>query len=347
MTTNTLVAAVAVLAALLFFGGAMFLIISRARPTRPAPVSRSPRRRSWKRNRPARRPRSPLHGIRTDEQIDEFHFVRRIHEGQNSRVWEVFDEMTSEHVAIKMLTEGKARDKHFRRALRHEWQVGRSIQHPYVIGCQHYEEDPETAYFIMELFVSRNIKERVLARQRGFLLSHARRIMERVSEAVAAMHEQGWVHRDIKPANILVNKKGEVRLIDFGLAEGIPSRWQRLLPRRRVAQGTISYMSPEQIRGERSDQRSDIYCMGATFYELMTGRPPFVGQTRSDLLQKHLTEQPRPATELNSDLSDEFSNLLRWMLEKKPEHRPPRVDVFLLRLQETPLLRGEPVPHVN
>jgi eukaryotic-like serine/threonine-protein kinase len=328
MTTNTLAAIIAVLAAVLFLGGAVFLIANRIRQ-----------------NRPRRAARSPSHGIRTDEQIDEYHLVRRIHDGQNSRVWEVFDEVSEEHLAMKILTDANARDKHFRKALRHEWEVARRLDHPNVIGCDRFVEDQDTAYIIMELFVSRNIKERILSRQKDFLARHARGIMQQTAEALAAIHTGGWVHRDVKPANILVNSDGEVRLIDFGLAEPSVSRWQRLLPRRRVAQGTISYMSPEQIRGERVDARADIYCLGATFYEMVTGRPPLVGQTRSDLLQKHLTEPPRPATALNADLSDEFAALLQWMLEKRPEHRPPQVDVVLLRLQETPLLRGEPVPN--
>jgi serine/threonine protein kinase len=324
---NNAAALAAVFMAVGFLGFAAYLIVSRVRQGRPC------------------NQRSASRGIRTDEQIDEYHLVHRIHNGQNSRVWEVFDEVSDEHVAMKILADANALDKSLRKSLRHEWQVAQQLDHPNLIRCLRFVEDEETAYIIMELFVSRNIKERTQSRQKDFLTSHARGIIEQVGEALAHMHGRGWVHRDVKPANILVASDGQVRLIDFGLVErAVMPRWQRLRPRRKVAQGTISYMSPEQIRGEHADIRADIYCLGATLYEMVTGRPPLVGQTRSDLLNKHLTEPPRPATAHNPQVTDEFALLLQWMLEKKPEHRPPKVEVLLQRLEETPIFKEEAVP---
>jgi serine/threonine protein kinase len=338
MMSNTLAAAVAGLMAASFIGVAAYLLVSRLKPK--------------KRTRDGTRPESPSNyqlrsaarGLRTPEQIDEYHLVRRIHDGQNSRVWEVYDEVSEEHVAMKVLGDAMATDKDLRKSLRHEWQVARKLEHPNIIHCLRFVEDKETAYIVMELFASRNIKERILSRQKEFLHKRARNIMQQVGEGLAAMHAAGWVHRDVKPANILVDSDGDVRLIDFGLAEPLTvPRWRRLLPRRRLAKGTISYMSPEQIRGAPVDGRADIYCLGATFYEILTWRPPLVGQSRTDVLNKHLTEQPRPATAHNPQVTDEFAALLQWMLEKKPEQRPPKVELVLQRLQETPLFREEVV----
>jgi serine/threonine-protein kinase len=166
--------------------------------------------------------------------------------------------------------------------------------------------------------------------------------MIQVAQALAYMHEHGWVHRDVKPANILIADDAEARVIDFGLTErSVKSKWRRWLPRQRMVQGTISYMSPEQVRGERVDFRSDIYSLGVTFYEMVAGRAPLVGQTPNEVFNKHLTVVPELATVYNPYLSDEFAILLRWMLEKDPDRRPLKIEMVLRRLQETPLFRTE------
>jgi eukaryotic-like serine/threonine-protein kinase len=328
MMTNAVAAGLAGVLAAGFLGVAAYLVISRLREKRPRPSAS----------------RTVYAGIRTDEQIDEYHLVRRIHDGQNSRVWEVYDEVTAEHLAMKIFKDGAPIDKRMRKSLKHEWVVARQLEHPNIIQLFRFAEDIDSAYIIMEMFLSHNIKERLLSRQQAFLEQHARGIMIQICEAVAFMHGKGWVHRDIKPANILVSKRGGVRLIDFGLAVRATSpRWKRILPRRRLAQGTLSYMSPEQIRGERVDERADIYCLGATFYELLTGRPPLTGNNRSDVLRNHLTKVPAPATAVNAKVSDEFAALLQWMLEKKPERRPPQVGPVLHRLRETPVFKDAAV----
>jgi hypothetical protein len=284
-------------------------------------------------------------GIRMSSQIDEYHLVRIIHSGQNSLVWEVFDEIGNQHLAMKILMHPKAQDATLRTSLRREWEVAQDIDHPNLIHCDQYVEDETSAYLIMDLFISRKLREYVQAKQKSFMARYGRQIVEQIASALVHVHAQGWVHRDIKPANILVNTSGEVRLIDFGLAKRSEvSWWENILPTRRAVQGSMSYMSPEQVRGERTDNRADIYSLGATMYEMYTGRPPLVGHSPSDLLNKHLTQKPLPASRVNPELSDEFSALLQWMLEKRPEHRPPDVRVILQRLQGTPVFKGEGAP---
>ena len=182
---NTLGAAVAGLMAASFLGFAVFLVLRHARSE---PVSKL---------------RLAVRGLRTPRQIDEYHLVSRIHDGQNSRVWEVYDEVSDEHVAMKVLAEAMASDNSLRKSLRHEWHVARQLNHPKVIQSLRFVEDKETAYIIMELFTSRNIKERILSRQKEFLCKHAASIMQQVAEALASMHAAGWVHRHATRAGCL------------------------------------------------------------------------------------------------------------------------------------------------
>src|SRR5262249_935780 len=142
--------------------------------------------------------------------------------------------------------------------------------------------------------------------------------------ALAFMNAQGWVHRDIKPDNILVNSAGEVRLIDFALAQRIRKRGllRRLFGRKGKSQGTRSYMSPEQIRGLPLDGRADIYSFGATAYEMVTKPPPFRGARAQDLLYKHIAEKPVTPRQHNPDVTEEFAQFILQLLAKKKEDRP-------------------------
>jgi hypothetical protein len=336
-SNQTVMLASAVVSALLL-GLVLFLILRRHQPQRYDMMTKEYGNADNEDNRLLRK---EARGVRSSTQIDEYHLVHRIHGGQNAVVWEVFDAVTNDHLAMKILSEDKGWDTEYRKVLRHEWEVGSKLAHPNLIGFRRFVSDESTAYIIMDFFGARNLKRRILQKQHTFLIRNSRNIMKQVMKGVAYLHAQNWVHRDIKPANILVNNDGHARLIDFGLAEHPAKYWQRHLPNRPIAQGTISYISPEQIRGERVDDRTDIYCLGATFFELVTGRPPFTGKSPGDLLNKHLIEEAPSAQMLNPDVSDEFALLLKWMLEKKPEHRPPEVNVLLLRLKQTPLFRTD------
>src|SRR5207244_4522271 len=140
-------------------------------------------------------------------------------------------------------------------------------------------------------------------------------ILKQAATGLAFMNAQGWVHRDVKPDNILVNGAGEVRLIDFALAQRVqkPTLFSKLFGKKAKAQGTRSYMSPEQIRGEPLDGRADIYSFGASCYELTTGRPPFRGASSQDLLAKQIMEKPVTPRVYNADITQECADLILRM----------------------------------
>src|SRR5262249_27801338 len=178
----------------------------------------------------------------------------------------------------------------------------------------------------------RKLKLRLMHKE-AFVKENAKKIIEQAATALAFMHDKGWVHRDIKPDNILVNASADVRIIDFALAQRIAKGKSMFGRKKGKAQGTRSYMSPEQIRGEPLDARSDLYSFGATIYEILTGRPPFRAATAQDLLNKQIVEKPVSPQVHNPEISDEMADLVLRMLAKKREDRPRDFHEFLAKFR--------------
>src|SRR5262249_31253913 len=156
------------------------------------------------------------------------------------------------------------------------------------------------------------------------------------------MNASGWLHHDVKPDNILVNSSGDVRLIDFAIAERIPTGLAKLFYRKKKAAGTPSYMAPEQIRKQPLDPRADVYRYGCTIYEVVTGRAPFRGSSIQDLLSRHFTEKPISPQYHNQDLTDEFSALVLRCLAKKKEERFKDFHEVLIALRSMRVYKNVP-----
>jgi serine/threonine protein kinase len=267
--------------------------------------------------------------------------------GQTSQVYEVVEVQSNRHFAMKMLLPEMARDSAHRTLLFHEAQVGKSLSHPNIIRIYKINRSPKTPYFVMEFFPSGSLRTRLLQRELGFIHEHLQNILKQAATGMAFMNANGWVHRDVKPDNILVNASGEVRWIDFAIACRIPTGLAKMFHRRKKAQGTRSYMSPEQIRGWALDGRADIYSFGATTYELATGRPPFRGKDATELLTKHITEIPPSPQMHNPNLTDDFSNFVLHMLKKKKEDRPKDFHEVLMALRNMRIFKEMPKPTEN
>jgi eukaryotic-like serine/threonine-protein kinase len=275
----------------------------------------------------------------TDEQVDNYRLLNLMATGQTSQVWEVAEISSGRHFALKMLLPEHVRSMEQRHFLFHEAEVGRQIIHPKIIRMLTVIKDRDHPYVIMEFFPSTNLKLRIMHKE-PYVRENFKTLVEQAAMALAFMHEKGWVHRDIKPDNILANSSAEVRLIDFALAQGISKRRGGLFSKRGrgKAQGTRSYMSPEQIRGEGLDARADIYSFGATMYELLTGRPPFRASNPTDLLTKHLQDKPDSPQIHNPDIGDELAKLILQMLAKRREERPKDFHEFLAKFRSLRLL---------
>jgi len=166
--------------------------------------------------------------------------------------------------------------------------------------------------------------------------------LEQAAEGLAYFHRQGWVHRDIKPDNFLMSETGDVKLLDFALARRQPRGLARWFARRGKIQGTRSYMSPEQIRGEVLDQRADIYSFGCMAHELLAGKAPFTGATTNELLTKHLKNPPPGLQAANKNVTEAFANLIRKTLAKQPKARLASMDEFLSELRRTEIFKVRP-----
>ncbi len=262
--------------------------------------------------------------------------------GQSSQVWEIVESSSGRHFALKMLLPEKLHDPEHRQLLYHEANVGIKLAHPNIIKIIKLEKDIENPYFVMEFFPAGNLKLRIMHKKWDFIKEKAHDIFKQAATALAYMNASGWVHRDVKPDNIMVNSAGEVRLIDFALAQRI-SRGGLFRRKKGRAAGTRSYMSPEQIRGGGLDARADIYSFGVTMYEVVTGRPPFRASSPMELLNKHMTEKVTSPQVYNPDVTDEFAALVVRMLAKKKEERPRDFHEVLMQLRNMQIFKSAAV----
>jgi len=256
-----------------------------------------------------------------DEVIGGYRLLKHMVTGQTSQVWEVRDG-SGRHFAMKLLLPEKAADAAYRRFLLHEANVGKELAHPNIIRIVTVGKDAHNPYFVMEFFPAGNLKLRIMRKETDFIREKAQDILKQAATGLAFMNAKGWVHRDVKPDNMLVNSAGELKLIDFALAQRIPTGFAKMFHTKSTPQGTRSYMSPEQIRGQALDARADVYSFAASAFELTTGRPPFRASSNQELLNKHIKEKPVAPTYYNADVTKEFGDLVVRMLAKKKEERP-------------------------
>lgn len=273
--------------------------------------------------------------------VGSYRLVNLIRAGKTCEVWDVANDTKGERLAIKLLTGNAARIREEVAFLKHEFQVAHGLEHPHVIKIYEFGRDRDSYYLAMELFGALNLKQWI---HQGVeeLAPLAADLIRQGAEAIGYLHSQGWVHRDIKPDNFLVKASGELKLIDFALAVRKKSGLARLFAGRSKIQGTRSYMSPEQIRGQPLDERADVYSYGCMVYELLGGKPPFTGTTTNELLNKHLRSAIPPPQGANRNISDDFANLMRSMVAKKPEDRPPSMDDLLQQMRGTPVFKIPP-----
>jgi serine/threonine protein kinase len=258
-----------------------------------------------------------------------FHLIRA---GALFEIWAVRPVAETTAYAMKWLPPGSRYDRATASQLKHEYEVGKTLDHPSIIKTYDFGNGKDGAYVIMELFKTPNLKQQI---HDDLSNLHWRldRILLECAEAIEHLHKKGWVHRDIKPDNFLVDENNHIRLIDFNLTRRIKKGLGKLLGGKAPVQGTYSYMAPEQIRGQAVDERADIYSFGCMVYELITGKLPFTGTNPSELLNKHLKAKPTHVSVLNKNVHADFADLLHRMLAKEPKDRPDSLKEFIRDLK--------------
>lgn len=263
----------------------------------------------------------------TQDYIGSYRLLNLLRMGKTCQVWEVINDTKGERFAIKLLLPEYRHNKEEVAFLRHEHEVGRKLKHPRVIQIYEFGAERDSIFLAMELFPTPNVKQLIQTQGVELIAPLLDKFVEQAADGLAYFHNQGWVHRDVKPDNFLMNATGDVKLIDFALAVRQRRGLGRLFGgKAKRIQGTRSYMSPEQIRGQALDQRADIYSFGCMLHELLTGKPPFTGTSTNDLLNKHLRSAPPPVQSVNRNVTDSFAELVRRMLAKKPEERPASLE---------------------
>lgn len=272
--------------------------------------------------------------------IGNYRLARLIRLGSTCQVWEGIREDGSRY-ALKVLRPEQRGNKEEIGFLKHEYEIASTLNHKNIIKIVEYVADPETPFIVLELFSEMNLKQ-ALRRGPEPIAYMIPQIIEQTCEALYYFHTKGYVHCDIKPDNLLLNRDGLTKLIDFTIAKKVKKGLGRFFGGKTKVEGTRSYMSPEQIRGQSLDPRSDIYSLGCMFYELMTGKLPFTGNTPNDLLSKHLSASPPSTLVVNENVSSEFNNYIRKMMAKKPEDRPETMWEVLKFLRATPVYKKPP-----
>ena len=282
----------------------------------------------------------------TENTIGGYNLKSLMMTGQTSQVWEVVEGHSMRHFALKLLLPENARSPDHREMLFHEAMVGMSMHHPNVIKMFKCVKEKANPHIIMEFFPGANMKLRLMRKQE-LVKAKAHSILEQAANGLMHMHGHGWVHRDVKPDNILVNSAGEVRLIDFALSKRVNAGGAGLLARMfgkkgtKTTSGTRSYMSPEQVLGQRLDECADIYSFGATMYEMVANRPPFRGASPGDLLNKHIREKPISPQAYNAEVTDDCANLILRCLSKDKKERPKDFQVFLAAFRGMKIFQGD------
>uniref|UniRef100_UPI00260DCD78 Stk1 family PASTA domain-containing Ser/Thr kinase n=1 Tax=Nocardioides sp. TaxID=35761 RepID=UPI00260DCD78 len=252
-------------------------------------------------------------------------------------------------VAVKRLRTDLASDATFQARFRREAQSSASLNHPAIVAVYDTGEEPAEdgsgvaqPYIVMEYVAGRTLRD-ILREGRKILPERALEITSGVLSALDYSHRAGIIHRDIKPGNVMLTPTGDVKVMDFGIARAISDAANSMTQTAAVV-GTAQYLSPEQARGETVDSRSDVYSAGCLLYELLTGRPPFVGDSPVAVAYQHVREQADPPSDHDTDLPPAIDAIVMKALAKRLEDRYQSAGAMRTDIEH--YLAGRPVEAV-
>ena len=246
---------------------------------------------------------------------ERYEIMSRIGSGGMADVYKARDQKLDRLVAVKVLKPEFREDTNFIAKFRKEAQAAAGLAHPNVVNVFDVGEDRGLYYIVMELVEGITLKA-YITRKGKLSVKEATSIAIQVSLGLEAAHNRGIVHRDVKPQNIIISTDGKVKLSDFGIAKATNSNTITA-----NVMGSVHYSSPEQVRGGASDARSDIYSLGVTMYEMVTGRVPFDGDTTVSIAIKHLQEEMVPPSRYTPDLPYSLEQIILKCTQKNPDRR--------------------------
>jgi serine/threonine-protein kinase len=249
---------------------------------------------------------------------DRFEIVESIHRSAMSTVFKAIDRKTEQAVALKVPLMNLEADPAFYSRFEREEEIGKALDHPGILKIIPVEQKSRP-YIVME-FVKGQTLERLMQTVGILPISDTLKIASRVCDALEYMHHRGVIHRDLKPSNIMLCDDGTLRIMDFGIAKTEAMRritFGGFSP----TMGTPDYMAPEQIKGKRGDQRTDIYSLGAILYEMLTGQVPFQGPNVYAVMNSRLVGDPPSPRKLNPEISPQIEEIVLHAMERDPFKR--------------------------
>ncbi|NLT95005.1 MAG: Stk1 family PASTA domain-containing Ser/Thr kinase, partial [Clostridia bacterium] len=249
--------------------------------------------------------------------------------GGMSLVYQAKDIFLNRIVALKVLREQYASDNDFVRRFRREAQAVASLSHPNIVNIYDVGRDQHIHYLVMEYVKGKTLKE-IIDERAPLPLNEVIDIVKQICDALEHAHENSIVHRDIKPHNILITRGGRGKVTDFGIARAASTA---TVTHTRGIIGSVHYFSPEQAKGEITDEKSDIYSLGIVLYQMVTGRLPFEGESPISVALMHIQNQPVPPSQYNPHITEAMEKIILKAINKKPDERYENVAKLRLDLR--------------
>ena len=259
-----------------------------------------------------------MSSLHPGDQLDYYRIDSLVARSGMASIYRGTDTRTGRSVAIKIPHPEMEADPILFDRFQRESDIGMKLDHPGVVKVLN-DEKRSGRYMVLE-WVDGKLLRQILNEQKRLPQDRAIKIMIGICDALDYIHKQGVVHRDLKPENIMVDAEDRIKLIDFGIAMKEDARRLTYAGPSPLL-GTPDYISPEQVKGQRGDQRSDIYALGAMLYEMLTGEPPFSGPNPLAVMNERVLNDPQPARKMRTEISPELQEILYRAMERDPRHR--------------------------
>ncbi len=251
-----------------------------------------------------------------------YELKKRLARGGMAEVFLAEDQLLGRPVAVKVLFPEFASDPNFVERFRREAQAAANLNHPNIVGVFDWGKERNTYYIVMEYVEGKTLSH--LIRKEGPLpAARVAEIADGIASALGFAHKGDVVHRDMKSGNVIISDTGQIKVADFGIATAISAGTDTDLTQTGAVMGTANYFSPEQAQGLTVDGRSDLYSLGVVIYEMLTGAPPFTGETSISIAYKHVQEQPEPISSKRQGVPEALQAITAKLLNKNPDRRYP------------------------